>query len=67
MPLRLRSGLTVHVPVDTNQCRDVVIFCSPHFFENLRLRQGEYLRWGFRSDGPDLSLLCDKFVPLHRQ
>lgn len=66
MPLRLRSGLTVQVPIDTNQCWYAAIPCSPYFTDNLRLRQGKDLRLGFRADGPDLSLIFDKFTPVHR-
>ena len=67
MPDRLTSGLTVQVPIETGQCWDAAIPCSPYFTDNLRLRQGEVLRRGFRADGPDLSLLFDKFTPLHRK
>ena len=66
MSYRLSSGLAVQVPIDTNQCWGAAIPCSPYFTDNLRLRQGEDLRLGFRGDGPDLSLLFDKFTPLHR-
>lgn len=69
MPYALRSGLTIRVPIETNQCWDATIPCSPYFADSLQLRRGENLRWGFRVEEPDLSLRSsfDKFTPLHRQ
>jgi hypothetical protein len=63
----LISGLIVHVPIETNQCWDATIPCSPYFAESLQLRYGQNLRWGFRVEGLDSSLSSDKFTPLHRQ
>jgi hypothetical protein len=66
-PYSLSSGLTVRVPIETNQCWDAAIPCSPYFADSLQLRRGENLRWGFRVEGLDSSLSSDKFTPLHRQ
>lgn len=67
MPYSLSSGLSVRVPIETNQCWDATIPCSPYFADSLQLRRGENLRWGFRVDDLDSSLSSDKFTPLHRQ
>jgi hypothetical protein len=67
MPYDLSSGLIVRVPIETNQCWDATIPCSPDFADSLRLRNGQNLRWGFRVEGPDSSLPSDKFTPLHRR
>jgi len=67
MPYSLSSGLTVRVPIETNQCWDAAIPCSPSFADSLQLRRGENLRWGFRVEGLDSSLSSDKFTPLHRR
>ena len=67
MPYGLSSGLIVRVPIETNQCWDATIPCSPYFAESLQLRYGQNLRWGFRVEGLDSSLSSDKFTPLHRQ
>jgi hypothetical protein len=64
-PYGLSSGLIISVPIETNQCWDATIPCSPYFGENLTLRHGQNLRWGFRVEGPDPSLSSDKFTPLH--
>ena len=67
MPYALRSGLTIQVPIETNQCWDTTIPCSPYFADSLQLRRGENLRWGFRVEGLDSSLSSDKFASLHRR
>ena len=67
MPYGLSSGLIVRVPIETNQCWDATIPCSPYFAESLQLRYGQNLRWGFRVEGLDSSLSSDKFTPLHRR
>ena len=67
MPYSLSSGLSVRVPIETNQCWDATIPCSPYFADGLQLRRGENLRWGFRAEDLDSSLSSDKFTPLHRQ
>lgn len=67
VPHLLSSGLTVNVPVDTNQCWSMTVPCSPYFSDNLRLRRGTSLRWGFEVDGPSLPMSSDKFTPLHRR
>lgn len=67
IPYSLSSGLRVRVPIETNQCWDAAIPCSPYFADSLQLRRGENLRWGFRVEDLDSSLSSDKFTPLHRQ
>jgi hypothetical protein len=67
MPYGLSSGLVVRVPIETNQCWDTAIPCSPYFADGLQQRHGENLRWGFRVEGLDSSLSSDKFTPLHRR
>ena len=67
MPYGLSSGFIVRVPIETNQCWDATIPCSPYFAESLQLRYGQDLRWGFRVEGLDSSLSSDKFTPLHRR
>jgi len=66
MAYGLSSGLIVRVPIETNQCWDALIPCSPYFADSLQLRHTEDLRWGFRVGGPD-SITSDKFIPLHRR
>lgn len=67
MPYGLNTGLIVRVPIETNQCWDVTIPCSPYFADSLQLRSGQNLRWGFRVEGSDSSLPSDRFTPLHRR
>jgi hypothetical protein len=43
------SGLTVYVPVETNQCWDAPLPCSPYFNESLHLREPGRLDRGFAS------------------
>lgn len=49
-PHQTTSGLTVHVPVETNQCWDAPLPCSPYFNETLHLRQPGKLERGFVSE-----------------
>jgi len=67
VPYHLPSGLTVNVPITTNQCWDADLPCSPNFLDELQLRRDASLRWGFRIERPILSLNMDKFTPLHRE
>jgi hypothetical protein len=67
MPYSLSSGLTVQVPIETNQCWNAAIPCSPYFADSLQLRRGKNLRWGFRVEGLDSYLSSDKFTQLHRR
>jgi hypothetical protein len=67
IPYGLSSGLIVRVPVETNQCWDSSIPCSPYFADSLQLRRGQNLRWGFRVEGSDSTSSSDKFTPLHRR
>jgi hypothetical protein len=46
------SGLTVYVPVETNQCWDAPLPCSPYFYETLHLRKPGKLERGFASEEP---------------
>lgn len=46
------SGLTVYVPVETNQCWDAPLPCSPYFNDTLRLRRPGDMASGFDSNGP---------------
>ncbi len=41
------SGLTIYVPVATNQCWDAPLPCSPYFKDGLHLRQPGKLEHGF--------------------
>jgi hypothetical protein len=66
VPYGLSSGLIVWVPIETNQCWDAAIPCSPYFADSLQLRRGENLRWGFRVEDR-ASLSSYKFTPLHRR
>jgi hypothetical protein len=66
VPYQLSSGLTVNVPIRTNQCWDADLPCSPYFLDELRLRRDASPRWGFRIERPITSLNMDKFTPLHR-
>jgi hypothetical protein len=45
------SGLTVNVPVETNQCWNAPPPCSPYFHETLHLRQAGKLESGFAAEG----------------
>jgi hypothetical protein len=67
VPYHLTSGLTVSVPITTNQCWDADLPCSPNFLDELQLRRDASLRWGFRIERPIMSLNMDKFTPLHRE
>jgi hypothetical protein len=46
LPYRLPSGLTVRVPIETNQCWNAPLPCSPVFDDRLRLRRDGDLRLG---------------------
>jgi hypothetical protein len=50
MPHQTTSGLTVYVPVETNQCWDAPLPCSPYFLDTLHLRQPGELERGFASE-----------------
>ena len=52
VPQRTFSGLTIYVPVETNQCWDAPLPCSPYFSDTLRLRRANELGSGFVSNGP---------------
>ena len=66
-PYHLSSGLTVNVPITTNQCWNADLPCSPNFLDELRLRRDAGLRWGFRIERPLTASNMDKFTPLHRK
>ncbi len=66
VPYRLDSGLTVRVPIETNQCWDADLPCSPYFSDSLQLRRHANFRWGFLVKKSDLSPSTDKFTPLHK-
>ena len=66
VPYHLSSGLTVSVPITTNQCWNADLPCSPNFLDQLQLRRDASPRWGFRIERPIMSLNMDKFTPLHR-
>jgi len=44
------SGLTVTVPLETNQCWNAPVPCSPYFDETLRLRQAGKVERGFAAE-----------------
>jgi hypothetical protein len=44
------SGLTVYVPMETNQCWDAPLPCSYYFHDGLRLREPGKLERGFASE-----------------
>lgn len=67
VPYHLPSGLTVNVPITTNQCWNADLPCSPNFLDELQLRRDASPRWGFRIERPIMSLNMDKFTPLHRE
>jgi len=48
-PHQTISGLTVYLPVETNQCWNAPLPCSPYFDDTLRLRQPGDLKQGFAS------------------
>jgi hypothetical protein len=48
-PHQTSSGLTVNVPVETNQCWDAPLPCSPYFRSTLRLREPGKVERGFAS------------------
>jgi len=48
-PHQTSSGLTVNVPVETNQCWDAPLPCSPYFRGTLRLREPGKVERGFAS------------------
>jgi hypothetical protein len=52
VPHQTDPGLTIYVPVETNQCWDAALPCSPYFDETLRLRRRDDLGSGFVSNGP---------------
>src|SRR5713226_4233571 len=49
-PHQTTSGLTVNLPVETNQCWDAPLPCSPYFHATLRLREPGKLERGFASE-----------------
>jgi hypothetical protein len=49
-PHQTTSGLTINIPVETNQCWDASLPCSPYFHDTLHLRQAGKLERGFASD-----------------
>ncbi len=49
-PHQTTSGLTVHMPVETNQCWDAPLPCSSYFRDTLHLRQPGKLVRGFASE-----------------
>jgi hypothetical protein len=49
-PHQTASGLTVNMPVETNQCWDAPLPCSPYFHDTLHLRQAGKLERGFASE-----------------
>jgi hypothetical protein len=51
-PHQTLSGLTVNVPVETNQCWNAPLPCSPYFHETLHLRQPGKLERGFAAGEP---------------
>jgi len=67
VPYHLPSGLTVNVPIRTNQCWNADLPCSPYFLDQLQLRRDASPRWGFQIERPIMSLNMDKFTPLHRE
>jgi len=67
VPYHLPSGLTVNVPIRTNQCWNADLPCSPYFLDELQLRRDASPRWGFQIERPIMSLNMDKFTPLHRE
>jgi len=52
VPHQTFSGLTIYVPVETNQCWDAPLPCSPYFSDTLRLRRAHVLESGFVSNAP---------------
>jgi hypothetical protein len=48
-PHQTTSGLTINMPVETNQCWDAPLPCSPYFHDTLHLRQAGKLERGFAS------------------
>lgn len=50
-PHQTISGLTVYVPVETNQCWDAPLPCAPYFNKTLYLRQPGRLDRGFAAEG----------------
>jgi hypothetical protein len=48
-PHQTTSGLTVNVPVETNQCWDAPLPCSYYFHDTLRLRKPGKVERGFAS------------------
>ena len=49
VPHRTASGLTIYVPVESNQCWDAPLPCSPYFTDTLRLRHPGRIEDGFAS------------------
>lgn len=52
IPHQTLSGLTIVVPVETNQCWNTPLPCSPYLNDTLRLRHPGQIRGGFASEGP---------------
>src|SRR5260370_7912933 len=46
-PHQSTSGLTINMPVETNQCWDAPLPCSPYFHDTLHLRQEANLEHAF--------------------
>ena len=49
-PHQTISGLMVNVPVETNQCWNAPLPCSPYFDESLHLRKPGKLERGFAAE-----------------
>ena len=52
VPRETRSGLTVYVPAEGNQCWEAPLPCTPELDPSLRLRDGQSLRSGFLREAP---------------
>ena len=51
------SGLTVYVPVETNQCWDAPLPCSYYFHDGLRLREPGKVERGFASESSGAAVM----------
>lgn len=47
---RTSSGLMLYVPLETNQCWDAPLPCTPYFLDSLHLRHAEKLESGFAEE-----------------
>ncbi len=45
------SGLTIYMPIDSNQCWNAPLPCSPYFNDTLHLRSSGDMASGFASEG----------------